>query len=141
MSEQPTPAQAPAPQSEQQLIEEGKIFALLAYLGILCLVPLLAKKDNKFAYFHAKQGLVLFIVEVVLFIVIAIVSVVIGIIGGIIGHGLGFITGILSLLLWLLWLLCVVGFLALSIMGIVNSLNGKYWEMPVLGKYAQKFKF
>lgn len=137
MSEQPAPT-APAPQSEQQIIEEGKVFALLAYLGILCLVPLLAKKDNKFAYFHAKQGLVLFIAEVVLFIIIIIVSVIFGIIGGVIGHGFGILTGLLSSLLWLV---IVLGSLALSIIGIVQSLNGKYWEMPVLGKYAQKFNF
>ena len=42
-------------------ISENKLWALLAYLGILCLVPLLAKKDSSFAQFHAKQGLVLLI--------------------------------------------------------------------------------
>lgn len=137
MSEQPGAPQTPAPQSEQQIIEDGKIFALLAYLGILCLVPLLAKKDNKFALFHAKQGLVLFITE----IVVGIVMMVIFVIVGILGMAIGFIAGILSILVWLLWMLCMLGFLALSIIGIVQSLNGKYWEMPVLGKYATKFNF
>jgi uncharacterized membrane protein len=137
MSEQPASVQAPTPQSEQQMIEEGKVFALLAYLGILCLVPLLAKKDNKFAYFHAKQGLVLFIAEIALFIVIIIIMVIVGILG----MAIGFIAGILSILVWLLWFLCSLGFLALSIIGIVQSLNGKYWEMPILGKYATKFNF
>ncbi|OGI28679.1 MAG: hypothetical protein A2288_00725 [Candidatus Moranbacteria bacterium RIFOXYA12_FULL_44_15] len=33
----------------------------MGYLGILCLIPLLAKKDSKFAQFHAKQGLVMLI--------------------------------------------------------------------------------
>lgn len=42
-------------------IQENKIIALLSYIGILFLVPLLVKKDSKFAKFHAKQGLVLFI--------------------------------------------------------------------------------
>lgn len=137
MSEQPASAQTPAPQSEQQIIEEGKIFALLAYLGILCLVPLLAKKDNKFAYYHAKQGLVLFITEIVVFIAI----VIIGVIVGILGMAIGFLAAILSVLVTLLWLLCMLGFLALSIIGIIQSLNGKYWEMPILGKYAAKFNF
>jgi len=40
-------------------IEDGKMFAGIGYLGILFLVPLLAKKDNAFAKAHAKQGLVL----------------------------------------------------------------------------------
>jgi len=42
-------------------IQENKIIALLSYIGILFLIPLLVKKDSKFAKFHAKQGLVLFI--------------------------------------------------------------------------------
>ena len=138
MSEQPTPAQTPAPQSEQQMIEEGKIFALLAYLGILCLVPLLAKKDNKFAYYHAKQGLVLFIAEVILFLVLGIGGFIIGMIASMIHGMLGAIFG---MLFGLLWLAVVLGSLAISIIGIVQSLNGKYWEIPVLGKYAKKFNF
>lgn len=39
--------------------EDNKLWAFLGYIGILCLIPLLAKKDSKFAQFHAKQGLVL----------------------------------------------------------------------------------
>ena len=42
-------------------IEENKIFAILAYIGILWLVGLLAAKDSKFARFHVNQGIVLFI--------------------------------------------------------------------------------
>ena len=41
-------------------IEDGKIWAFIGYWWILFLVPLLGKKDNKFALFHGKQGLVLF---------------------------------------------------------------------------------
>lgn len=48
---------------EQKDVEENKILTILSYLGILCLVPLLAKKDSKFAQFHAKQGLVIAIGE------------------------------------------------------------------------------
>lgn len=43
--------------------EENKWWAVLSYLGILFLIPLLAKKDSKFAQFHAKQGLVIAIGE------------------------------------------------------------------------------
>jgi len=39
--------------------ENNKIMALLSYFFLLCLVPLLTKKDSPFAYFHAKQGLIL----------------------------------------------------------------------------------
>ena len=43
----------------QEEIDDGKTFAGIGYLGILFLVPLLAKPDNKFCRTHAKQGLVL----------------------------------------------------------------------------------
>ena len=43
----------------QQDIDDGKVFAGLGYFGILFLIPLLAKPDNKFCRAHAKQGLVL----------------------------------------------------------------------------------
>src|SRR3989338_6632955 len=44
-------------------IEEGKIFAAVGYFSILCFVPLFLKRDNKFAQFHGRQALVLFILE------------------------------------------------------------------------------
>src|SRR4030043_1974909 len=45
---------------------EDKLMGVLAYLGILVLIPLLMKKESSFVQFHAKQGLVLFIAEVIL---------------------------------------------------------------------------
>lgn len=51
------------PMNDQEDINQNKIWALLGYIGILCLIPLLAKKDSKFAQFNAKQGLVMFIIE------------------------------------------------------------------------------
>lgn len=41
--------------------EVNKNITVLSYVWILCLVPLLSKRDSKFAQFHAKQGLILFI--------------------------------------------------------------------------------
>ncbi|MFH1522600.1 MAG: hypothetical protein ABIE43_02145 [Patescibacteria group bacterium] len=42
-------------------VEANKNIAVMSYLWILCLVPLLGKKDSEFAQFHAKQGLILFV--------------------------------------------------------------------------------
>jgi uncharacterized membrane protein len=49
-------------------IDEGRFFALISYISFLCIVSLLFKKDNKFVLYHAKQGLVLFVFEVVVYI-------------------------------------------------------------------------
>lgn len=51
--------QAPGKSDYAKDVEENKLWAFIGYLGLLCLIPLLAKKDSKFAQFHAKQGLVL----------------------------------------------------------------------------------
>ena len=55
------------PQEEQE-IREGKFFAVISYVCFLCIITLILKKDNRFALYHAKQGLVLFVLEVVAFI-------------------------------------------------------------------------
>lgn len=47
------------PISEDKDIKDNKAIAVLSYIGILCLVPLLLKRDSNFVKFHSKQGLVL----------------------------------------------------------------------------------
>jgi uncharacterized membrane protein len=98
--------------------ENNKIFGILAYLGVLCLVPLFAAKNSPFAKYHANQGLVLFLVEIVLWVVLGIIGLV---------PGLGFVSVILNLI----WL----GAIALLIIGIINAAAGKCVPLPVIGKF------
>jgi uncharacterized membrane protein len=107
----------------QQDINSNKVMAILAYLGILVLVPIFAAKDSKFARFHANQGLVLFLAEIAFYIVLTIVSAIILAIS----WKLYFIITILSLV----WIV----FLVLAIIGIINAANGRAKELPVIGKY------
>ena len=102
---------------DDKVVEEGKIFALVGYIGILCLIPLLLKKDNKFAYHHGKQGLVLFIAEI--------------------GAG---IVGIIPVIGWLVAFAVGVGCLVLSLMGIIQCLGGNYWRAPFVADFADKIK-
>jgi uncharacterized membrane protein len=111
-------------------IDEGKTLAAIGYLGILFLIPLLAKKENKFCQFHGKQGAVLFGMEVIGAIVLIILSVV-----------LGFVPcagWAVSLVLWLAFWVCALG---LSIWGLVMALKGEYWKMPVIAPLAEKLNF
>ena len=48
---------------------ESKRYALLSYCFILCIIPLIRKKDDVFVQFHARQGLALFLCEMAVFIV------------------------------------------------------------------------
>ena len=55
-------------QPTREDILEGKMYALLAYLSILCIIPLIFRKNNPFVLAHGKQGLILFVAEVGVFI-------------------------------------------------------------------------
>ena len=103
-------------------IEQNKVMAVLAYLGPLVLVPILAAKDSKFAKFHANQGLVLFICSIVYTAALFFISFILYSIS----DYLGFIVYILRLV--------NVAFLVLAILGIINAINGQAKELPVIGK-------
>ncbi|PWB38907.1 MAG: hypothetical protein C3F02_01430 [Parcubacteria group bacterium] len=67
-------------------VEENKLISALAYISIICLVPLFLKRESKFAQFHAKQGLILFIIELFAFIpffgtILFIIAVILAILG------------------------------------------------------------
>ncbi|MEA3293262.1 MAG: hypothetical protein U9P88_02280, partial [Patescibacteria group bacterium] len=53
--------------------ERNNTLAIISYLGIFCLVPLLLKEKNDFVKFHAKQGLVLFIGEFISWILFGVI--------------------------------------------------------------------
>ena len=57
---------------DQEDINQNKVMAVLAYIGILVLVPLLAAPNSKYARYHSNQGLMLFIAEICLGVVIGI---------------------------------------------------------------------
>ena len=79
---------------------------------IIFLIPLLAAKDSKFARFHTNQGLVLFIV--------------------------GILSSVIALIPLIGWIIAPIGAIlvsVLAIIGIINALNGKAKELPVVGKF------
>ena len=56
-----TDAEDKTAEFEKADIESNKVYALLSYIGILFLVPIIAAPKSKFARYHANQGLTLFI--------------------------------------------------------------------------------
>jgi hypothetical protein len=46
-----------------QDIQQNKAMSILAYIGILALVPVFAARNSAYAKFHANQGLLLLIAE------------------------------------------------------------------------------
>lgn len=115
--------------------DDSKLFAVLAYLlGIIgFLIVLLAKKEDRFAMFHAKQSLVLSIVALIIWIpgsIIASIFFVIPFIGWVIGG-----------LLWMLLLLLSLGLLVFVVIGIINAVNMQEKPLPLIGRFGEKFKF
>ena len=96
-------------------IEENKVIALLSYLGIVVLVPLLAKKESPYAQFHAKQGLVLLIAWI----------------------AIGIIT-VIPIIGWIIGPIASIVLLIFSIIGIINALGGQTKELPLIGQFGEK---
>jgi uncharacterized membrane protein len=102
-------------------VEKNKIFGILAYVGILFLVPLIVAKDSPFAKYHTNQGIVLFIS----WFALAIFNMVVGIILSMLPSFLGMLGAVLGLL--------YLAPLALLIYGIINAAAGKCVPLPVIG--------
>lgn len=101
------------PQEPQQVadaadIEKNKLNAVLSYLGILIIVPLLSEdaKKSPFAKFHLNQGLVLAIA---------------GVVGGAVFWIplIGWAAGIAFFIIWLI--------------GLLGAINGEMKRVPLLG--------
>ncbi len=98
---------------DPQDVSGHKGMSILAYFGILVLIPIFAAKDSPFARYHSNQGLILLILG----IIVSILSRLPGFLGGLLGGVGGLITFILF------------------IIGIVNAANGRAKELPVVGKF------
>ncbi|MDH4156559.1 MAG: hypothetical protein OEW00_04705 [candidate division Zixibacteria bacterium] len=96
--------------------QEGRMAAIISYIPLLCFIPLLSMKDNKEAHFHARQGVLLFLIEVVAAI---------------------FLIDSISNFVFKGILLIAV---ALSIVGIYFALQGKNYKLPIIGDLADKTK-
>jgi uncharacterized membrane protein len=104
------------PTPDAKDVADNKVMAILAYFGILFVVPLFAAKESPFAKFHANQGLLLFLASVALYIVYYILLFVLPLLGLIFG-------------------LVFLGIAVLAIIGIINAAKGEVKELPLIGKY------
>jgi len=138
--------QAPVGPSKNEA-EDGKAMAILAYIGILALIPFFAEKKNKFVRYHAVAGMNLLLIWIAYSIIYGIVMGIVsaatvgscvnsvytagyyGGYGASCAAGFGAI-GVVGLIFGLIGLF----FFVLAIMGIVNAATGKTKELPVIGK-------
>ena len=96
-------------------IRDGAPFAALAYVLFLWIFVFIFRKDNRFAHFHAKQGIALFIVELA--------------------------SMFLPLLPWFGEVLARLGLICCviaSLYGIYAALTGKMVRIPGIGGIAER---
>lgn len=74
--------------------------------------------DNRFARYHARQGIKLLIFEVIVSILAVVLE-----------HMLPFLT-----LVHLIQAIAVICLFALSVLEIINAINGKVKELPIVNK-------
>ncbi len=100
---------------KKKLTNFQKVMGTVSYLWILFLIPLLFFPKDKFIRFHAKQGLVLFLIElaVAVFTLIPL---------------LGWIFGPMLLLILIVY----------SIIAIAHAAIGKKWKLPFLANLAER---
>jgi uncharacterized membrane protein len=117
------PKRKRTPSTTARGVKQGKGMAVLAYLGILCLIPLIARayKRSPFVKCHLNQGLVLFIawtawmigsILIVYFLRLAALAVPVA---------------IARFAAW-------IGLLILEIICIISALMGRMKPLPLIGK-------
>ena len=96
-------------------IKQGAAFAAISYVLFLWLIAFILKKDNKFTHYHARQGLVIFILEILCFFLLGIPFL------GILFYKIG----------------CIV-LVIFSLYGVYSSLTGKLCNIPIVTDIASK---
>ncbi|MBQ4050702.1 MAG: hypothetical protein IJD13_03670 [Oscillospiraceae bacterium] len=90
----------------------AKLYSILAYIGILWIVGLLAAKDDVYVKYHVNQGLILFLL---------------GVAGGIVGV-IPILGTIVSVVVSVFCFVCFI-------LGIVNAVKGEMKPLPIIGKF------
>ena len=101
--------------ASESVRNEDKIQLVLAYLGILALIPLLTVKDSPYVQWHAKQGLVLGVGGAIAISILGMIPVI------------GLITCLLAPAL-----------MVIDILAMVKALNGERYRIPVVTDLAEK---
>jgi len=105
------------PQPEKKTEGGANPLAIISYIGPLCLIPYLTKEKDDFVSFHAKQGLVLFILEIIT----------------------SAVSWFFPFLSYLMNLVSLVWFVFI-IIGIINVVNKQKKQLPIIGSLADKIK-
>ncbi|HEB72572.1 MAG TPA: hypothetical protein ENI77_08120 [Nitrospirae bacterium] len=100
---------------EQDLNISSQLLSMLAYMGCLCLAPLLINRTDDYVSFHTRQGLVIWVIEVLAGLILFTPT-----------FGRFFFSAAISI--------CIL----FSIFGVISVFLEKAWLFPFFGALAQK---
>ncbi|MBI1833968.1 MAG: hypothetical protein HYR90_04040 [Candidatus Andersenbacteria bacterium] len=94
-------------------IDPNRLMAALSYLAVLVFVPLLSSRQDPFVAYHAKQGLVILA---------------------------GYILGVIAAA-WIpvIGNVIVLILIIISVVGVIQAVQGKRWKIPVITHIANSF--
>ena len=126
----PPPAEPPPqePAAKEVVSENRNVMIVLSYLWLLALIPLLVEKEDREVQWHAKHGLVLTVVEVIVMIGLQVVVMILGAVSG----GLGCIFTLLIPIFML-------AILIVHVLCIVKGINGQRFLIPGVSEFADRF--
>ena len=101
------------------------LMVVLSYLGLLALIPYLTKKDDPEIQWHAKNGVGLLILDVIVMVIWWIIGFALG--DTVVGCGAGMIGCVIYLALFVLHIYCIIA-----------AVGGKRPNIPVITDFAQK---
>ena len=87
----------------------SRMMASMSYLGVLVFVPLAMNRDDEYVYFHARQGLIIWI-------------------AGILAIFMLYLPGLGKLLFSFLAMMVVI----FSLLGLISVLLRKAWKLPIV---------
>ena len=94
-------------------VNDDKLWSILSYVPILCLIPLLQEETDSDLRKHARQGVVLMLLEILICILL--------------------IPGVTTVLFSVGLLICIV----FAFIGGFSAFQGKYWRIPVISDIAE----
>jgi uncharacterized membrane protein len=95
-------------------MDQGKLMSILAYVGPLIIVSYLVAKDTASVKFHIKQGGVLFVIEIAVWVL-----------------------SVMLPYLFVIWQIVNLATLVFAILGIINVVQGKEKELPLIGSFGK----
>ena len=96
------------------MTKKSKLIALLSYFSVLLFLPLWRFRSDDFAYYHAKQG---------------------------VGLAMLFIVVVFAFWIPIVSWVCLLAYLVIWFTGVINVLSGKIEPLPLIGRIAERISF